>query len=103
MVVAELDEVQLDLEIDGEQVRRQLARRVWEQSGWATVAIAFAERDREGAWKPPRLQLLRFRRVHEVWKKQAAITVTGGDALELAETITSWRALLGAPAEGAGG
>ena len=43
MTVAELDEVAYDLEVDGEQVREQLARRVWEKSGWATVAITFRE------------------------------------------------------------
>ena len=91
MVVAELDEVQYDLEIDGEQVRRQLARHVWERGGWATVAVVFAERDRAGEWKPPKLALLRFRRMHEVWKKQAAITLGGDEALSVIETLTSWR------------
>ena len=93
MVVAELDEVQYDLEIDGEQVRKQLARRVWEKSGWATIAIAFAERDRGGEWKPAKLALLRFRRIHEVWKRQAAITLPSSDALDLSSAIESWRSL----------
>jgi hypothetical protein len=94
MVVNELDEVQYDLEIDGEQVRRQLARRVWERAGWATIAVAFSERDPKGEWKPPKLALLRFRRIHEVWKKQAAITIAGDDALALIDTVGEWRALL---------
>jgi hypothetical protein len=95
MHVAELDDVQLDLEIDGEQVREQLARRVWEHGGWATVAIAFRERDRDGDWKPARLQLLRFRRIHDVWKKQAAITLPGAEALELVDVVGAWRDRLG--------
>ena len=45
MTVGELDEVQYDLEVDGEQARRQLARKVWEARGWATVAIVYQERD----------------------------------------------------------
>ena len=89
MIVAELDEVQYDLEIDGEQVREQLARRVWERAGWATVAVVFRERGDDGAWNAPKLALLRFRKVHEVWKKQAGITLAREDAHELATWISA--------------
>jgi hypothetical protein len=95
MVVAELDEVQYDLEIDGEQVRHQLARQVWERAGWATIAIAFRERDRDGEWKPAKLALLRFRKIHEVWKKQASITIAGEDALQMMDVLLGWKAMLG--------
>jgi hypothetical protein len=88
--LADLDEVQYDLEIDGEQVRRQLAREIWEDRGWATVAVAFQERDKAGAWKPTKVALLRFRRIHEIWKKQAAITLSLDDARAVADTIAGW-------------
>jgi hypothetical protein len=91
MTIAELDEVDYDLEVDGEQVRRQLARQIFEDRGWATVAVAFQERDAAGEWKPPKVALLRFRRIHEVWKKQAAITLALDDARALAGAITSWQ------------
>lgn len=91
MTIAELDEVDYDLEVDGEQVRRQLARQIFEVRGWATVAVAFQERDAAGEWKPPKVALLRFRRIHEVWKKQAAITLALDDARALAGAITSWQ------------
>jgi hypothetical protein len=88
--VADLDEVQYDLEQDGEQVREQLARRVWEKAGWATVAISFRERDRDGEWKEPKLALLRFRRLDEMWKKQASLTLAGADAAELGALLREW-------------
>lgn len=91
MLVGELDEVQYDLEVDGVAVRRQLARQVWEARGWATVAIAFQERAKDGEWKAAKIALLRFRRMHEVWKKQALITLDGEDALGLAAALESWR------------
>jgi len=91
MNIADLDEVQYDLEVDGEHVRRQLARRVWEDRGWATVAIAFQERDTSGGWKDTKVALLRFRRIHEVWKKQAGITLALTDARALADTIAAWQ------------
>lgn len=91
MVVAELDDVAYDLEIDGELVRRQLAREVWEQRGWATVAIVYQERDRGGAWKPAKLALIRLQRVHEAWKKHAALTLDGPAALALGAKLDSWR------------
>jgi hypothetical protein len=90
MNLTELDEVQYDLEVDGEHVRRQLARKIWEDRGWATVAVAFQERDAGGAWKPPKVALLRFRRMHEMWKKQAGITLSLDDARALAATIAGW-------------
>jgi hypothetical protein len=92
VTIADLDEVQYDLEADGETVRRQVARKVWEQRGWATVAIAYRERDADGAWKPTKVALLRFRRMHEVWKKQAAITLALDEARALADTIAAWAA-----------
>ena len=91
MIVAELDEVQYDLEIDGEQVREQLARRVWEKGGWATVAVVYRERDTGADWKPPKLALLRFRKIREVWQKQGSITLSGDDARELIDQLVDWR------------
>jgi hypothetical protein len=88
--VIDLDEVQYDLEQDGVQVREQLSRRVWEKAGWATVAIAYRERDKDGAWKAPKLALLRFRRLDEMWKKQASLTLAGTDAAELGAALVEW-------------
>ncbi len=72
--VAELDEVHYDLEVDGEQVRRQLSRKVWERGSWATIAVTFVERDRDGEWKPPEFALLRFRKLHGSWQRQGVVT-----------------------------
>ena len=100
MIVGELDEVQYDLEVDGEQVREQLARRVWESRGRALVACAFREKGEGGAWKRPKLALLRFRKVHDAWKRESAITIDGAQAIDLALTIGGWRELLETGAEG---
>ena len=96
MLVAELDEVTYDLEVDGEAVRRTLQRRVWERRGWATVALVYEERDPAGAWKPAKLALIRLQRVRGAWKKHAAITLAGADALALADAIGAWRTALDA-------
>jgi hypothetical protein len=103
MLIAELDDVTYDLEVDGEAVRRTLQRRVWQRGAWATVAIAYQERAAGGDWKPARLALIRLQRVRDAWKKHAAITLGGGDALALGQTLDSWRdSLAGAGAELAG-
>jgi hypothetical protein len=94
MLVADLDEVTYDLEVDGELVRRTLQRRVWERGAWATVAIAYQERDPEGAWKPAKLALIRLQRVRDAWKKHAAINLQGDDAMRLAEVVGEWRGAL---------
>jgi len=94
MQVAELDDVTYDLEVDGEPVRRTLHRRVWERGAWATVAIAYEERGANGAWKPAKLALIRLQRMRDAWKKHAAITLGGTDAMRLAETLGEWAAEL---------
>jgi hypothetical protein len=96
MVVADLDEVTYDLEVDGELVRRTLHRRVWERGAWATVAIAYQERDPEGAWKPAKLALIRLQRVRGAWKRHAAMNLQGDDAMRLAEVVGEWRSALSA-------
>jgi hypothetical protein len=97
MLVAELDDVTYDLEVDGEQVRRTLQRRVWERRGWATVAIVFEERAEDGSWKPAKLALIRLQRARGAWKKHAAITLAGPDAVDLGEAIAGWRVDLATP------
>ncbi len=100
MLVAELDEVTYDLEVDGEQVRRVLHRKVMERGAWATVAMVYEERASDGSWKPGKLALIRLQKVRDAWKKHAAITLGGGDAVALAETISTWRGeLVGNPDE----
>jgi len=98
MLVAELDEVTYDLEVDGEQVRRQLHRKVWEQRGWATVAIVYQEKAADG-WKPAKLAVIRLQKIREAWKKHAAMTLGGPAALALADTIGSWRSDLSTDAD----
>ena len=90
MLIGDLDEVTYDLEVDGEQVRRTLHRRVWQRGAWATVAIAFEERGPDAVWKPAKLALIRLQRVRDAWKKHAAITLRGADAISLAETLGEW-------------
>jgi hypothetical protein len=94
VLIAELDEVTYDLEVDGELVRRTVHRRVWERRGWATVAIVYEERGAAGAWKPAKLALLRFQRVRGAWKKHASIALGGDEAIALADEIGKWRTQL---------
>jgi hypothetical protein len=88
---ADLDEVTFDLDADGENVREQLARRVWEARGWATVACAYRERARDGTWRTPKLALIKLRRVHDAWKRESSVTLDGHIALELAGVLDAWR------------
>lgn len=99
MLVAELDEVTYDLEVDGEQVRRVLHRKVMEKGAWATVVMVYEERGSDGTWKPGKLAMIRLQKVRDAWKKHAAITLGGADAIALAEAVLGWRADLAATAE----
>jgi hypothetical protein len=90
VTVADLDDVTYDLEVDGEEVRRTIDRRVWERGGWATVAIAYQERGKDGAWSG-KVVLLRMKRAHDTWVKHATITLRGAEALELGARLASWQ------------
>ena len=90
MLVAELDEVTYDLEVDGEVVRRTLHRKVIQSRGWATVLIAYEERGSGGAWKPAKLAMIRLQHVREAWKRHAAVTLTAADARALAAAVGGW-------------
>ena len=96
MLVAELDDVTYDLEVDGEQVRRVLHRKVMEKGAWATVAMVYEERASDGTWKSGKLALIRLQKVRDAWKKHAAITLAGTDAVALADAIAGWRGDLAA-------
>ncbi|HEY0985641.1 MAG TPA: hypothetical protein VGD80_01265 [Kofleriaceae bacterium] len=98
MLVGDLDDVTYDLEVDGQEVRRTVHRRVWQRAGWATVAIVFEERGADDVWKPAKLALIRLQRVRDAWKKHAAITLRGSDAIALAESLAQWAPAL-APGE----
>jgi hypothetical protein len=91
MLVAELDDVTYDLEVDGVEVRRMVHRRVWERGAWATVAIVYEDRGSDGDWKPAKLALIRLQRVRGAWKKHAALTLHGTEAMLLCEVLAAWR------------
>ncbi len=91
----DLDEVTLDLELDGDEVRRTIGRRTWQRGGWATIAIAYEQRAAGGAddaaWTK-KLVLLRMQKLADGWRKHAAVTMTGEDALALASELVGWLA-----------
>jgi len=94
MRVAELDDVTYDLEIDGEEVRRTVGRRVFEARGWATVVVAFQERKPPADWTGAKLALVRLKKQRGAWAVHARVTLGGADAVQLADALDEWRPLL---------
>ena len=84
------DELSFELEVDGEQVRRQLARQLWIRGAWATGAYHFQDRDADGAWRAPKVALVRLRKVAGAWRKHAAITLPSTVVTELAGLLAAW-------------
>lgn len=86
----DLSDLTYDLEDDGQEVRRELGRRVWEQGGWATALFHVEELDRKtGAWRR-RAALVRFRKQHGAWKRHAAINLSAAVAHALGEALAGW-------------
>jgi hypothetical protein len=89
-LIADLDEVTFDLEVDGEEVQRTLARRVIERGAWATVLVHVQKRNRDGQWRAPHAVLLRFAKVRGMYKRHATITLGPATAKSLQESLTTW-------------
>ncbi|MBK9035590.1 MAG: hypothetical protein IPL61_30755 [Myxococcales bacterium] len=85
------DDLAYDLEVDGAQVRRELERRLWVRGGWATGVYRYQELDpATGAWRAPRVAVVRLRKVAGAWRKHAAIALTSTVAAELGAVLSAW-------------
>jgi hypothetical protein len=89
-LVADLDEVTLDLEVDGEIVQRTLARQIMERGAWATVLLHVQKRDRDGQWRSPHAVLIRFAKVRGMYKRHASITLGTTTARALSASLATW-------------
>jgi hypothetical protein len=88
--VEDLDEVVVDAEIDGEEVRRTIGRTTWQRGGWATIAIGVEVRSGE-AWVK-KVMVLRMQKLRGLWRKHAAVTLTEDEARGLADAVAGWLA-----------
>lgn len=89
-LLADLDEVTLDVEVDGEIVQRTLARQIIERGAWATVLLHAQKRDRDGHWRPPHAVLIRFAKVRGMYKRHASITLGHATARALRDSLATW-------------
>ncbi|MBP9088106.1 MAG: hypothetical protein KBG15_18435 [Kofleriaceae bacterium] len=89
-LLADLDEVTLDIEVDGEIVQRTLARQVIERGAWATVLLHVQKRDRDGQWRAAHAVLIRFAKVRGMYKRHASITLGATTARTLHTALASW-------------
>jgi hypothetical protein len=87
-----LDELSYDQEDDGVLVREQLDRVVLTGGSWATVMFLFRELDREtGAWRAPKMAIVRFQKRQGGYRKHSAFNVANGEqARELSEVLARW-------------
>lgn len=89
-LIADLDEVTLDVEVDGELVQQTLARQIIERGAWATVLLHVQKRNREGQWRSPHAVLIRFAKVRGMYKRHASITLGTATARALSASLATW-------------
>jgi hypothetical protein len=87
-----LDELSYEQEGGGVLVREQLDRVVLARGSWATVMFLFRELDRAtGAWRPPKMAVVRFQKWRGGYRKHSAFNVANAaQARELAEVLARW-------------
>ena len=88
--VEDLDDVVVDAEIDGDEVRRTIGRKTWQRGGWAT--IAFGVEVRSGDDWVKKVMVLRMQKARGLWRKHAIVTLDAREAGELAGAIAQWLA-----------
>ena len=85
------DDLRYDLEEDGRLVRRELDRACWRAGGWATLAIRYADLDpATEAWRPPRVAVLRLRKLRGRWRIHATVPLPGPVAHALGAALAGW-------------
>ncbi len=89
-LITDLDEVTLDVEVDGEIVQRTLARHVIERGAWATVLLHVQKRDRDGHWRSPHAVLIKFAKVRGMYKRHASIKLGHASARALRDSLAHW-------------
>jgi hypothetical protein len=89
-LIADLDDVALDIEIDGEIVQRTLQRRIIERGAWATVLLQVQKRNADSSWRSPHAVLIRFAKVRGMYKRHASITLGSATANALHESLGQW-------------
>jgi hypothetical protein len=88
--IEDLDEVTVALEQDGDLVVRQEARAVLSRGPWPVLAFLYRERDRDGAFGPPRVTLRKFRRQHDAWRPESKLNLSLEEARALSEALAGW-------------
>ena len=91
-MTGDLDELTYDCEDDGVLVRKQLERVILARGVWATVMFLFQELDREtGAFRAPKIAVVRFQKWRGGYRKQSAFTLSGGAQVrELTAVLSAW-------------
>ena len=88
--IEDLDDVTVELEQDGDLVVRQEARAVLSRGAWPILAFLYRERDRDGAFGPPRVTLRKFRRQHDAWRPESKMNLSLEEAKSLSAALQAW-------------
>lgn len=88
--IEDLDDVTVEVEQDGDLVVRQDARAVLSRGAWPVLAFLYRERDRDGAWGPPRVTLRKFRRQHDAWRPESKMNLSLDEARALLSALGPW-------------
>lgn len=101
MMDAALEDLSYDYEEDGVLVRKQLDRAVLTRGAWAAVMFLYQELDRaSGAYRPPRMAVVRFRKARGGYRKQGAFNVDSQEqAQQLAGVLARWSPRMSETAE----
>ncbi|MDR1487330.1 MAG: hypothetical protein LBT62_04985 [Deltaproteobacteria bacterium] len=89
--VASVDDVSVDLELNGETVVEQLDKIVLTKGAWSTILFRYRERDKKtGKFGPPKASLIRYNKFRGCYRKRAAFNLPAAVAKELIDTLTQW-------------
>jgi hypothetical protein len=87
-----IEELTLDYEEEGRQVRRTLDKAVLTKGAWSTVAFLFQEKDRNSEdWGENKVSVRRYKKVKGVYREQSKFNISNGkQAHALIEVLLRW-------------
>ncbi len=92
--MADIDEITVNYEEEGELVIKQIDKRILSRGAWATVIFRYQQWERaKNGYGPDRYTIRRYRKMNDEYRQQAKFNISSRDqAAKIVEALQEWLA-----------
>ncbi len=89
---ADIDELTVNYEDDGQLLCKELDKRVLTRGAWATVLYKYCDWDRKKEdYGPVRYTIRRYRKINNAYRQQSKFNISSKDqARKIIDILSSW-------------